>query len=419
VSPPCPRSSLRSPRWLGRLPRALALPLKALLQLLALLWMALLALPRPAVILLQLPPALPTMAVCWLAARRHRARLVFDWHNFAFTLMALGMGRRHALVRAAERYERFWGRRADAALCVTRAMQQELAQHWRVPATPFHDRPPRFFARATLRQRHELLRGLAPALARPMHPRDWAAAEMAALPEGETLCTRRGPGGGAAARADRPALLVSSTSWTPDEDFGLLLAAAELYDSLAVRGRRAPAALPRLLVCVTGRGPQRAAFEARMRALDLRRVAFRTLWLDPGDYPLLLGSADLGVSLHASSSGLDLPMKVVDMFGAGLPVCALSYPCIQELVCPGRNGLLFSTPQELAEQRGEALAGFPWGGGDGSGGGGGGAEPLLARLRRGAEESGATRWDEAWRAVALPVLEGRPPGVPPPPPPAA
>lgn len=92
------RSPLRRPLLLRRLPRVLQLAAKALFQLLTMLWLLLVALPRPDVILLQLPPALPTMLVCRLAALRHRCRLVFDWHNFAYTLMAIGMGRGHPLV---------------------------------------------------------------------------------------------------------------------------------------------------------------------------------------------------------------------------------------------------------------------------------------------------------------------------------
>jgi beta-1,4-mannosyltransferase len=135
-------------------------------------------------------------------------------------------------------------------------------------------------------------------------------------------------------KQNRPALVVSSTSWTPDENFGILLEAAVMYDRrVAARSKGSETAeiseeqhhYPNLLFIITGKGPEKEMYEEKIKRLNLRHVAFRTMWLAAEDYPLLLGSADLGVCLHTSSSGLDLPMKVVDMFGCGLPVCSVSY----------------------------------------------------------------------------------------------
>lgn len=403
------------PRALKKLPRLLQLAFKVLHQLFWLLWTVLGQLPRPRNILLQTPPAIPTMAICWLAARWHRATLVIDWHNYGYTIMALTYGPQHPLVRLARAWERSWGRARGARhFCVTAAMQQDLRAKWGIEAAVLYDRPPARFRRTEVADVHALFRRLGTSLEQPRHHDFLTAAARGSSEHANggraqagpevTAMTTNGLGsfylafdplGGQAAgpqlRPDRPAVVVSSTSWTPDEDFGVLLDAAVEYDRLAA----APGSgLPNLLLLITGRGPQRDMYLERVAGLTFRHVAVRSLWLEAADYPLLLGAADVGVSLHASSSGLDLPMKIVDMFGSGLPVCALAYGCISELVADGETGLLFSDAQQLGTQLAQLLAGFP----------GRPSELLVGLAERVRSREQALRWDENWDRVAGPVL---------------
>ena len=94
-------------------------------------------------------------------------------------------------------------------------------------------------------------------------------------------------------------LLVSSTSWTEDEDFSILLGALSICNE----------AKKEMVVAITGKGPQKQFYLDEIDRKNFRYISIVTPWLEVEDYPKLLGSATLGVCLHSSSSGLDLPMK--------------------------------------------------------------------------------------------------------------
>jgi beta-1,4-mannosyltransferase len=190
--------------------------------------------------------------------------------------------------------------------------------------TVLHDRPPPHFKRTDSMHIHELYHRLGPLLA-PALPTTFAPKSATSF--AESMFTRvSGANSFPTLAEDRPALVVSSTSWTADEDFSVLIEALDYYNDAVARDTLK---LPRLVVLISGKGPLRSSFESIVQSREecgrWRYVLVRCLWLTTQDYPTFLGSADLGVSLHQSSSGLDLPMKVVDMFGCGVPVLARDF----------------------------------------------------------------------------------------------
>lgn len=322
------------------------------------LFIRLMRLPTPAVVLVQSPPAVPTLAVAWLVARLRRARFVIDWHNLSHAILAVSLGDRHRAVRALARSERRWARRADGHLTVSHAMAEWLRREWGVQAQVVYDRPPAFFTRSTPELDHQ----------------SWAR-----LARTLDLGDRRRP------------LVVCPTSWTPDEDFDLLLDALErteralAHDPARVAGG--------LTVLMTGRGQLRDHFQHRLSRRQFQRVIVRTAWIEPGDYPSVIALADAGLCLHQSASGLDLPMKLADFRGAGVPVAAFDYaPVLSEVLTNGHEGVTFRDPGDLAA----LLVALASGRLD--------EVPKFAAARAWLAANPARRWNEEWTEHAAPRL---------------
>ncbi|CCC06765.1 unnamed protein product [Sordaria macrospora k-hell] len=293
-----------------------------------------------------------------LVCRLRSTKLLIDWHNYGWTILASTRGPRHPLVYIAKLYECLFGRLGDHNLTVTHAMARQLRQppySIQGAMTAVHDRPSEVFKPMWWGQaRQDVLERVLPEDQKELVP---------SIMAGTTK------------------LLVSSTSWTPDEDFGILLDALVAYAADLV-SETCP-----VLAVITGKGPQKDLYLQQIEELtksgQLPNVRIVTAFLPFEDYAKLLACADLGVCLHMSSSGVDLPMKVVDMFGAGLPVAAYcGYESFGELVKEGVNGRGFESYGELAIILRTLLS--PEGSGE------------LEVLRKGAVREGKRRWDEEW-----------------------
>ncbi|XP_042170856.1 chitobiosyldiphosphodolichol beta-mannosyltransferase-like isoform X2 [Oncorhynchus tshawytscha] len=366
-------------------PRVVSYVTKVILQSLQLL-LVLLKTDVQSHILMQNPPGLPSIVVTWLVCGLRGSRFIIDWHNYGYTIMALSHGPDHPIVRLAQWYEQLFGRLSSHNLCVTNAMKEDLQNNWNIRATTLYDKPPAIFKETSVDLKHQLFMRLAKTI-----PQFRFCGERPGDETERTAFSCRDPSDfSVTLTSGRPALLISSTSWTEDEDFSILLKALEDYEGFVEAG----ASLPSLVCVITGKGPQKDHYRKLIDTLRFAHVKICTPWLEAEDYPVLLGSADLGVCLHKSSSGLDLPMKVVDMFGCCLPVCAIHFYCLHELVKHEENGLIFKDSEELSGQLKSLLWDFPDCEDEGK----------LGQFRRNLRASGGQRWDQNWDQNVLPLL---------------
>ncbi|KAF3993483.1 hypothetical protein FT663_00506 [Candidozyma haemuli var. vulneris] len=309
--------------------------------------------------LIQNPPSIPLLLVLvvFMKLFSRDSKLVIDWHNLNYSILNLKyQNLNHPLVKFLKAYEKYLGKFAWLNITVTHAMKNYLIEEFGYSPssiTTLHDRPGSQF--------------------KPLEESGYVKEEVLV----EHPIFKGVPD------ISSYKLLVSSTSFTPDEDFGILLDALKFYDE-----SKASHETPVFLI-VTGKGPLKDQFLARVTDLKFSdRVIIRNAWLSAEDYPTILSLADLGISLHTSSSGIDLPMKIVDFFGVGVPVISLSFPAIGELVVNNLNGLTINPKEETTKSKGEELYRLL-------------TEVLsdekqLLKLKAGALAESKKRWDANW-----------------------
>lgn len=321
-------------------------------------------------ILIQNPPSIPILPIVAVYRLLTGTKLIIDWHNLAYSILRLKYHGNtfHPLVIVSILVELIFSHMADYNLTVTKAMKEFLVNRFWIrskrcyilydrPATQFRpfnsDKKETISLKQDLGDREEFLK------TEPFI--------KDLIPEGFDLI-----------KGDK--IIVTSTSFTPDEDISVLLGALKIYENSYDKFDKS---LPKILCFITGKGPLKSKYVKDVESFeDWNRVHIEFVWLSSEDYPKLLQLCDYGISLHTSSSGLDLPMKILDMFGSGLPVIALNYPVLDELVEHDVNGLKFGDRRELHESLIFAMK----------------DEEIAKTLKQGALKESRYRWQSSWES---------------------
>ncbi|KAG8347257.1 putative glycosyltransferase [Trypanosoma vivax] len=329
-------------------------------------------------------------------ARAHRRSILcpavaVDWHNFGHTI--LQADRRPPFVVWLYRFFEIRLCFGDFNITVSEAMRTSLQRIRRETigrnltedVSVLYDAAPYFFGPV---QRERFVQEvLVPAL----HTATGNCRELvgAALPPEWILNSK-------AACDPQGLFIVASTSWTPDDDYTMVVDALVRIDERLkahnVQSENGPRTLKKVWLLVTGKGASRQHFEAAVAAANLSPfVTVTTIYLQSYvHYAMTLGAADVGLCMHHSSSGLDLPMKAVDMLGSGLPVVALYYESLSELL-DEKRGWFFSNAAELEQILWHQLI-LPSG--------------SLQEKRNFVAQNRGETWDDSWSSVVLPLLEG-------------
>ena len=324
-------------KLLRKLPRFLFIfvaLIKIITQVLSLLWI-LFRIPKFKFLILQNPPGIPAMLICWIVCKIRGSKFIIDWHNYGYTILKVN-NRPQFLVNLACKYEKYLGKKSDVNFCVSQAEKRDLKKEFGIEAVCLPDRPVKgLFKFLNQNEANELYK---------KYPNELSSLIDSHLPENKN---------------NKPIVMISSTSWTPDEDFSLLLDSfikteEMILEDIEDKEQKTKVSITKdkikkILFLITGRGPLRDKFMKKVAEAKLKYFEVKSIWLESDDYPKLLSLVDLGISLHYSSSGIDLPMKVVDMFSGCLPVASIYYDTIVELVEENKNGFLFKNDKDLCK----------------------------------------------------------------------